>query len=189
MCIAFLALCFRLHGAGLAVGMVAPEWSVTNWLNSAPLRLADLRGKVVLARWWTAPDCRYCAATAPALNEFHKRYADEGLAVVAFYHHKSADPLDGREVARHAKRFGFKFPVAIDLDWRTLQEWWLKDRDRDWTSVTFLLDSKGVVRHIHPGGQFVKGDRSYRELEEKIKALLAERNVQRRSERPLRRAR
>ena len=42
--------------------------------------------------------------------------------------------------------------VAIDPAWRTLDAWWLKDHRRRWTSVTFVLDRKGVIRFIHPGG-------------------------------------
>src|SRR5262245_46755329 len=52
------------------VGTTPPEWQVERWLNSPPLTLAGLRGKVVLVRWWTA-GCPYCSATAPALRELH----------------------------------------------------------------------------------------------------------------------
>src|SRR5687767_9175019 len=73
------AACAEALGNDKGIGKIAPEWTATNWINSAPLELAKLRGKVVLARWWTAPDCRYCAATAPALNEFHKEFSKRGL--------------------------------------------------------------------------------------------------------------
>jgi hypothetical protein len=64
--------------------------------------------------------------------------------------------------------------VAIDPEWRTLKQWWLHDEDRDWTSVSFLIDRKGVVRHIHRGGQYVKGDGEYAQMRRKIEELLAE---------------
>jgi thiol-disulfide isomerase/thioredoxin len=57
-----------------------PEWTTERWLNSPPLHLADLRGKVVLVRWWTA-DCPFCSATAPALRRFDREYAGRGLVV------------------------------------------------------------------------------------------------------------
>ena len=59
-------------------------------------------------------------------------------------------------------------------DWRTLNNWWLDRGEGDWTSVSFLLDRKGVIRHIHPGGQYVKGDRDYEALKKKIEELLKE---------------
>jgi hypothetical protein len=43
-----------------------------------------------------------------------------------------------------------------------------------WTSVTFLLDKKGVVRHVHPGGQYVKGDTAHQKLTSMIEQLLKE---------------
>src|SRR5438105_5051771 len=66
------------------IGSKAKEWEVTDWLNSKPLTLKDQAGKVVLVRWWTAPGCPYCAATAPALNEFDRSYKDKGLVIVGF---------------------------------------------------------------------------------------------------------
>lgn len=60
------------------IGTTPPEWEVTNWFNGAPVKLADLRGKVVLVRWWTAPECPYCRATAPALNEFYQNTTSAG---------------------------------------------------------------------------------------------------------------
>src|SRR5437763_634841 len=107
------------------IGTKAPEWDVTDWINSKPIALKDLAGKVVLVRWWTAPGCPFCKATAPALNEFYARYKDKGLVVVGFYHHKSTSPLDVARVKRSAAKFGFRFPVAIDPDWQTLHRWWL----------------------------------------------------------------
>ena len=155
------------------LGHRAPGWTGAVWLNSKPIELSQLAGKVVLIRWWTAPGCPYCRATAPALNEFHETYRERGLEVLGFYHHKSPAPLEHMSVMEHAQRFGFKFPIAIDPEWQTLKEWWLH-RDERWTSVSFLLDRKGVVRHIHPGGQYVRGDRDYQLMRSKIEELLAE---------------
>ena len=131
--IAALLLLTALIGPdnGSPVGRPAADWQVENWINSAPLQLADLRGKVVLVRWWTAPDCPFCAATAPTLNDLHDRYGKRGLAIVGFYHHKADAPLSTADVERHARRFGFQFPIAIDAEWRTLHRWWL-DGGADW---------------------------------------------------------
>jgi len=155
------------------IGRKAEEWQVSNWQGSEPLTLKGLEGKVVLVRWWTAPHCPFCAKSAPALNEFHESYAEKGLQVLGFYHHKARTPLDLDEVKAFSQKFGFKFPVAIDDNWTTLKAWWLNQKN-DWTSVSFLIDRKGVIRHIHPGGQYVKGDEAYAALKAKIEELLAE---------------
>jgi len=170
----FCAVSLVAQAGQSLIGTKPSEWQVANWLNSEPLKLAELKGKVVLVRWWTAPDCSYCQATAPALNEFYSAYHSKGLEVIGFYHHKSDAPLSVEQVKQQAKKFQFKFPVAVDENWRTLKQWWLDRDHQDWTSVTFLIDRHGVVRHIHPGGQFVKGDKAYAELKVKIEELLTQ---------------
>jgi peroxiredoxin len=158
--------------AARLVGATPPEWKADRWMNSAPLRLADLRGKVVLVRWWTA-ECPLCSATAPALRRFDHDFAASGLVVVGMYHHKGTDPFDPRVYEDTARKYGFTFPVAFDPEWRTLESW-LHGVDTGFTSVTFVLDRKGVVRHVHPGGQYVEGEAGYAKLRATIEALLAE---------------
>lgn len=153
------------------IGTRPAEWTATTWFNAPPLRLADLRGKVVLVRWFMSPSCPHCSATAPSLNVLDERYRARGLAVVGMYHHKGKSALDPESVRGHAAHFGFRFPIGIDADWATLKRWWL-DRDRAFTSVSFLLDRDGVIRHIHRGGTFAPGDPDFREMERRIQALL-----------------
>lgn len=156
------------------IGRRFEKWDVGEWINSHPITLDSLRGRVVLIRWWTAPGCPFCEASAPALNDFSARYRDRGLVVVGFYHHKSDEPLTAAHVKEQARKLGFVFPVAIDPKWTTLRQWWLDKHERGWTSVTILLDRRGIVRHVHPGGAFFKGEAGYEGLEKKIKTLLAE---------------
>ena len=172
-----LAACFGqtlLAAPDRRIGQPAPDWQLTNWLNSSPLELKDLKGKVVLVRWWTAPQCQFCKNTAPALNEFFADYQKQGLSVVGVYHHKTNTPLDPKAVQQFAGQYGFKFPVAIDPEWKSLHRWWLDPAGNQWTSVSFLLDRHGVIRHLHPGGQYVKGDPDYAAMKAKIEELLAE---------------
>ena len=157
------------------VGTKAQEWIVSDWIYSRPLSLRDLSGKVVLVRWWTAPHCPYCSASAPALNEWYEAYKDKGLIVIGLYHHKSSIPLEIQQVKEYSVSLGFKFPVAIDKDWITLRKWWFnKNRKARWTSISFLIDRNGIIRYIHPGGQYVKGDGDYAILKSWIEGLLTE---------------
>jgi len=153
-------------------GTKPPEWQPTLWMNTPPLRLADLRGKVVLVRWWTA-NCPFCSATAPALRKFDKDYGAKGLLVVGMYHHKDEGAFDPRIYQDTAKRYGFTFPIAFDPEWRTLKSW-MNGVDTGWTSVTFVLDKKGIVRHVHPGGQYIQGDATHAKLTAVIEQLIAE---------------
>ena len=156
------------------VGKPAQEWAVEQWIHSPPLAISSLRGKVILVRWWTAPHCSFCAASAPALNEFDHLYRGKGLVVIGFYHHKSPEPLDPIQVESFARQFGFQFPVAIDPNWQTLNRWWLNGRERVWTSVSFLIDRQGIIRYIHPGGSYVRGDPDYAALKARIEELISQ---------------
>ncbi len=154
------------------VGTRAPEWTFSDWLGGEARTLASLEGQVVLVRWWTAPDCPYCAASADALNELSRKYGQRGLAVIGMYHHKASTTLTREHVAAQAKRLGFTFPVAIDREWKTLRRWWLDRADRGWTSVTFVIDRKGVVRHVHPGGAYYAGEPGFEALEKAVREAL-----------------
>ncbi|HEX7665450.1 MAG TPA: TlpA disulfide reductase family protein, partial [Polyangiaceae bacterium] len=156
------------------IGTTPPEWNPDPalWLNSPPLTLASLRGKVVLVRWWTA-GCPYCSATAPALRDFDRRYGSRGLVVVGMYHHKEDMPFDPKVYEDTAKTYGFMFPLAFDPDMRTLKAW-SRGVDTGYTSMTFVLDKRGVIRHVHPGGQYVEGDAALAKLRNVVEALLAE---------------
>jgi peroxiredoxin len=164
-------------GAKALQGSTPPEWQAERWLNSTPLHLSDLRGKVVLVRWWTA-NCRYCSTTAPALRGLHEKYGLQDLVVIGMYHHKGNDPFDPKAYKETVREYGFKFPVAFDPEWRTFHSWMRdpqgKPVDTGLTSVTFVLDKKGVVRHVHPGGSFVKGDEDYQALTAVIERLFDE---------------
>lgn len=159
------------------IGTTPPEWRAERWMNTKPLRLASLRGSVVLVRWWTS-GCPFCSATAPALRTFDKTYGPRGLKVIGMYHHKEDTPFDPKVYEDTARTYEFTFPVAFDPEWQDLHAWMRdangKPVDTGWTSVTFLLDKHGVVRHVHPGGQYVDGDASYGGMQAAIEQLLAE---------------
>lgn len=143
------------------IGVAAPPFRFDGWLNSAPLSLQDLRGRVVLVRWWT-DTCPYCASSSPALRALHDQYSAGGLTVIGVFHPKAGrdDPLDVARVQRAVEGRRFLFPVAIDWDWRngTLKDWWLTGPERPATSVTFLLDKAGVIRFVHPGMEYHDDD-------------------------------
>ena len=139
------------------IGVAAPEFDFDAWLNSEPMDLLDLRGRVVLVRWWT-DTCPFCASSAPALRSLHDQYSQQSFTLVGVFHPKAGrdDPIDLPRVRRVVEQREFEFPIAVDWDWRnrTLKEWWLTGPDRPATSVTFLIDKQGVIRFIHPGMEY-----------------------------------
>ncbi len=158
-----------------AVGKPAPAWETTTWFNSSPLAVADLRGKVVLVRWFMSSECPYCSKTAPSLVKLDDAYAKKGLSIVGMYHHKSESPMvidDVKELV--LDHYKFKFPVAIDEGWKTLKSWWLTAHPDSWTSVSFVIDKKGTIRFVHLGGEYPPESADYRQMEKWIQELLAE---------------
>lgn len=160
------------------IGLKARSWDQLQWIQkpASNLKLPTLKGKISIVRWWTAPSCPYCKNSAPALNEWHKKFSKKGVQVLGIYHHKSSAPFNKKTVVKYATNLGFEFPVAIDPQWRTLRNWWLFDNKRKWTSVTFVVDAKGVIRAIHPGGEYIKNDKDYQNMVSIIKGLIKEKD-------------
>ena len=163
------------------LGFQAPRLGLRHWLNSAPLEIDALRGKVVLIRWWT-DGCPFCAATAPALRELDRKYSSRGLKVIGIFHPKPAGDWSAERMRAAADQKGFTFPVALDGDWSALLRWWPDPEKRGWTSVSFVIDKNGIIRYVHPGGEFheaanrehARCQRDYKEIEHAIVRLLNE---------------
>lgn len=139
------------------IGVELPPFRFDGWLNAEPLILDDLKGHVVLVRWFT-DTCPFCASSAPALRQLYEEYTDKGLKMIGVFHPKAGrdDPLDIPRVERVVEARDFRFPIAIDWDWRngTLKDWWLTGPQRPGTSVTFVIDKSGVVQFVHPGMEY-----------------------------------
>jgi hypothetical protein len=139
----------------------AADFSGLTWLDRAP----DLKGQVTLVRWWTN-GCSLCSASAPRLADLGKK-----ATIIAVYHPKPPRDVPGDDVRAFAKEIGMPGALAIDRDWKVLDRW-MPPKKRSFTSLTFVLDKKGKIRHVHPGGTIEPKDAN--ELAQQIDALLAE---------------
>ena len=143
----------------------APEFTgIDKWLNSDPLTLQQLRGKVVLVDFWTYT-CINCIHVLPYVKTWNQKYKDQGLAVVGV--HTPEYPFErGTDNVKSAiKRFGITFPVAQDNNYATWRAY-----DNQYWPAFYLVDKKGHVAYTH----FGEGD--YAQTEAKIQALLAQKN-------------
>jgi thiol-disulfide isomerase/thioredoxin len=142
----------------------APEFAgIDNWLNSEPLTLAQLRGKVVLVDFWTFA-CGNCVNTLPAVKSWHQQYADKGLVVIGVHTPEFPFEQDTNNVKRAIERFGITYPVAQDNRYAT----WAAYGNQYWPAF-YLIDKHGQVAYTHVG----EGD--YAQTEAAIQKLLAER--------------
>ena len=138
---------------------------------------------MVLLRWWTE-DCHYCATTLPELEALRRRHADQGLVVIGVFHPTPPHEVSDRHILAVARKLGFAGPIAVDREWTTLDRYWLAGHpERNWTSVSFLIDRDGVIRWVHGGGEYHPSDDprharcalQYHDLEQTLATVLAER--------------
>jgi len=139
----------------------APELTgVTAWLNSEPLTLESLRGKVVLVDFWTY-SCINCQRTLPYLTRWHDEYADDGLVILGVHSPEFAFERVEGNVRDNAARLGVRYPVALDNEFDT----WRAYHQRFWPAH-YLVDQEGTVRQVH------YGEGAYDETEALIRDLL-----------------
>ena len=123
------------------------------WINTPDHEAVAVEGKVTLVRWWT-DTCPYCAGSLPAIDALSRANAERGFQTIAVYHPKPPRHVDPADALDTAKRLGYQGAVAIDRDWAVLDRLYLSKGNREATSVSFLLDRQGIVRHVHPGPEF-----------------------------------
>lgn len=141
----------------------APEIGQT-WLNTEPLTMRGLRGRVVLVDFWDYT-CVNCIRTLPYLKEWRRRYHDKGLTIVGV-HAPEFYFASVTELVRLAIRdFGIEYAVVLDNE-HTI---WQAYANRYWPAK-YLVDHEGYIRYFHAG------EGSYGETERAIQALLRELN-------------
>ena len=148
----------------LAPDFPAPGMDVsgTEWINSPPLRMAELRGKVVMIDFWEYT-CINCIRTFPVNMEWYKRYHKYGFEIIGVHDPEFDIAYNPNNVAEAVKRFGLTYPIVID-DWFKI---WTAYHNNTWPN-RFLIDAKGYIRYDR------SGEGSDAELERDICKLLVE---------------
>lgn len=149
-------------GARAEAAFPAPEFTgIDHWINSKPLRMEALRGKVVLVEFWTY-SCINCIHVMPYVKQWYESYQGNGLVVVGVHTPEYGYERNTKNVEAAVKRFGIKYPVAQDNRYKT----WNAYGNRYWPAL-YLIDRNGRVVYQH----FGEGD--YARTEALIRKLLA----------------
>jgi cytochrome c biogenesis protein CcdA/thiol-disulfide isomerase/thioredoxin len=144
---------------------VAPEITGgQTWINSEPLTMESLRGKVVLIDFWTY-SCINCIRTLPYLTAWHDKYVDDGLVIVGVHSPEFEFEKKLENVQEAVDDFGIEYPVVQDNDFVI----WRNYNNRYWPAK-YLVDAEGRVRYVH------FGEGAYAETEETIQKLLEDAN-------------
>jgi cytochrome c biogenesis protein CcdA/thiol-disulfide isomerase/thioredoxin len=131
-----------------------------DWINSKPLTLKQLRGKVVLVDFWTY-SCINCLRTLPHLESWYRTYRSKGLVIVGVHTPEFAFEHVASNVRAAVKRLGIAYPVVQDNNYKT----WDNYANEYWPAE-YLVDRSGHVRHTH------FGEGEYGQTEDLIRRLL-----------------
>ena len=140
----------------------APALATGDWINSEPLKLKDLHGRVILIEFWTF-GCYNCRNTLPFIKSWDNRYRERGLTVIGVHSPEFDDERKIENLRREVALLKIRYPVITDNDYQT----WNTYDVEAWPTI-FLLDKKGRIRWKHVG----EGD--YDEAERLIQQLLEE---------------
>jgi len=154
---------FHENAEGLSDRGVAPDFAnISQWLNSSPLTMAELKGKVVLVDFWTY-SCVNCVRTLPHVTGWYEKYKNNNFIVIGVHTPEFAFEKDAHNVQNALQEFKINYPVALDNDYGT----W-KAYNNEYWPAEYLIDAKGHIRHTH------FGEGHYDQMELAIRALLKE---------------
>jgi len=156
----------RRHAPLPAEGHLPGFDGATGWLNSPPLTVDDLRGKVVLVDFWTYT-CINWLRTLGYVRSWAEKYEDSGLIVVGVHTPEFPFEQNVDNVRTAAEEMNVRYPIAIDSDY----EVWRAFSNHYWPAI-YLADAEGRIRHH----QF--GEGAYDECERGIQQLLREAGVE-----------
>jgi len=158
-----MGVALRQKGAALsATGAAAPEITGQNWLNSPPLRLVDLEGKVVLVEFW-AYGCYNCRNVEPYVKMWQKKFSDRGLVIIAVHTPEFSEEHKLENVRRYVQAHDITYPVVTDNNFAV----WERYGNHAWPTL-YIIDKQGIVRAVRVG------EGGYNHTEQTIQSLLAE---------------
>lgn len=133
---------------------------IADWLNSGPLTLSSLRGKVVLIDFWTY-SCINCIRTLPYLTQWDELYRDKGLVIIGIHSPEFEFEKNKTNVAAAIEKYGIHYPVAMDSHLDT----WVNFQNRFWPAH-YLINQEGNVVYTY------FGEGEYGQTENNIRFLL-----------------
>lgn len=140
----------------------APAFSDGTWINSKPLQLDSLRGRVVVVDFWTF-GCYNCRNTLPSLKRWDASYRERGLTIIGVHSPEFDREKVEQNVRQEVSSLGIRYPVVTDNDYAIWNAYGIEA----WPT-TVILDKQGRIRWTHIGEGY------YGEMEKVIQTLLAD---------------
>ncbi len=150
----------------------APELVNTDdWINSSPIKLQELRGKVIVVHFY-ACGCSNCIHNYSWYHQWHEAFKDKGVVLVGIHSPETASERDSANVRKKAAAEKFAFPVLIDGKSENWNAW----GNAMWPSV-YLIDKRGYLRQFWPGELNWQGNNGEKYMRDWIERLVAEPNT------------
>jgi len=144
-------------------GRQAPEFlGINAWVNSKPLTIKQLQGKVVWIDFWTY-SCINCIRTLPAVREMYARYHQAGLEIIGVHSPEFGFEKNLNNIKEAVARYRLPYPIAVDNQMAT----WNAYLNNSWPHV-YLIDKTGRIAFDFSGEG---GDD---ELQAQVRSLLSE---------------
>lgn len=135
---------------------------ISAWINSPPLNISQLRGKVVIVDFWTY-SCINCIRTIPFLNALESTYGNDGLVIIGVHTPEFQFEHNLTNVENAVKRFNITYPVALDNNYATWDaygnEYWPAD---------YIIDKNGEIRYE----SFGEGPTNFNDIQQVVRELL-----------------
>jgi len=132
------------------------------WFNSEPLKIGELKGKVVLVDFWTY-SCINCQRTFPYLRDWHEKYSDQGLVIIGAHTPEFEFEKNPSNLQKAIDDFDLQYPIFQDNNYETWRAY-----ENHWWPSKYLIDHEGNLVYNH------HGEGRYEETEKLIQELLAE---------------
>lgn len=138
----------------------APEFVGNDkWFNSEPIKIEQLKDKVVLVDFWTY-SCINCIRTLPYVTEWYEKYKDQGFTVVGVHTPEFAFEKVPMNVEAAIKKYSISYPVALDNNYKT----WTAYHNQFWPAH-YLIDKNGNIVYTHFGeGKYDVTEKAIRTL-------------------------
>lgn len=149
---------------------VAPEFTADEnrfWINSEPLKMKDLRGKVVMLDVWTFA-CWNCYRSLPWVKKVQERFAGSPFQIIGIHSPEFPKEKDVQNVKDAIKEHALTFPNMMDNDFA----YWARLKNKYWPTF-YLIDKQGRIRHKMIGETHEGTDKALA-FEKIVETLLSE---------------
>lgn len=142
-----------------AAGPLRALFEAQQWLNTKPLRVGNIRGKVVLVNFWTY-SCINCLRILPHVRAWAEKYQSRGLVVIGVHTPEFAFEKDVGNVSKALVSLGVSYPVAIDSNFRI----WQAFSNVAWPALYFIGADGRIRRHVFGEGEYDQSEQLIQQL-------------------------